>query len=276
MRKKILYELGIMQGRLLPKYKNRFQAFPKYSWSFEFNIAKKLGFKFIEFIFDYEDFIENPLLSKKGLKKIQFLEKIYKIKVRSICADFFMEKPIYEEGISCLTNKIILRNLIKNCKKVGIKEIIIPCVDKSSLDTTIKIKKAKIFLKSLKYYLKKNDTNLTLETDLSPTKFSNFINEIRSKNIKINYDIGNSASLGYNPIIEFKRYGHLITNIHIKDRQLNGPSCELGEGGANFELIFKLLKNIKEKLIILQMFRDDEGISILKKQLKFLRDKFDG
>ena len=77
-----------------------------------------------------------------------------------------MEKPIYEDGISLLTNKIILRNLIKNCKKVGIKEIIIPCVDKSSLNTTIKIKKAKIFLKSLKYYLKKNDTNLTLETDL--------------------------------------------------------------------------------------------------------------
>ena len=72
MRKKILYELGIMQGRLLPKYKNRFQAFPKYSWSFEFNIAKKLGFKFIEFIFDYEDFLENPLLSKKGLKKFSF------------------------------------------------------------------------------------------------------------------------------------------------------------------------------------------------------------
>ena len=186
-----------------------------------------------------------------------------------------MEKPIYEDGISLLTNKIILRNLIKNCKKVGIKEIIIPCVDKSSLNTTIKIKKAKIFLKSLKYYLKKNDTNLTLETDLSPTKFSNLINEIGSKNIKINYDIGNSASLGYNPIVEFKRYGHLITNIHIKDRQLNGPSCELGEGDANFKLIFKLLKNIKEKLIILQMFRDNEGISILKKQLKFLRDKFD-
>ena len=72
MRKKILYELGIMQGRLLPKYKNRFQAFPKYSWSFEFNIAKKLGFKFIEFIFDYEDFIENPLFQKKGLKKFSF------------------------------------------------------------------------------------------------------------------------------------------------------------------------------------------------------------
>lgn len=276
MRKRLLSELGVMQGRLLPKYKDRFQAFPKYNWSLEFNIAKKLGFKFIEFIFDYEAFIENPLFSKKGLKKIQFLEKVHKIKIRSICADFFMEKPIYQDGTSYLTNKIILRNLIKNCKKVGIKEIIIPCVDKSSLDTTIKIKKAKIFLKSLKYYLKKNNTNLTLETDLSPTKFSNLINEIGSKNIKINYDIGNSASLGYNPIVEFKKYGHYITNIHIKDRQMNGPSCELGSGDANFELIFRLLKNMNEKLIILQMFRDNEGISILKKQLKFLRDKFDG
>ena len=40
MRKKILSELGIMQGRLLPKYKNRFQAFPKYSWSFDLILQK--------------------------------------------------------------------------------------------------------------------------------------------------------------------------------------------------------------------------------------------
>ena len=65
MRKRLLSELGVMQGRLLPKYKDRFQAFPKYNWSFEFNIAKKLGFKFIEFIFDYEDFLKTPCYQKK-------------------------------------------------------------------------------------------------------------------------------------------------------------------------------------------------------------------
>ena len=46
--------IGVMQGRLLPKYKNRFQAFPVNSWIREFQIAKKIKLKNIEFIFDYE------------------------------------------------------------------------------------------------------------------------------------------------------------------------------------------------------------------------------
>ena len=46
-------------------------------------------------------------------------------------------------------------------------------------------------------------------------------------------------------------YNGRISNIHIKDRQINGPSCELGSGDANFELIFRLLRNMNEKLIIL-------------------------
>ena len=31
--------IGVMQGRLLPKYKGRYQAFPKDTWQEEFKIA---------------------------------------------------------------------------------------------------------------------------------------------------------------------------------------------------------------------------------------------
>ena len=59
-----------MQGRLLPKYIGRYQAHPVGYWQDEFSIASKLGLKYIEFIFDYNDAKSNPLLSDSGLQTI--------------------------------------------------------------------------------------------------------------------------------------------------------------------------------------------------------------
>ena len=56
-----------MQGRLLPKYKGRYQAFPKDTWQEEFKIASDFGLDCIEFIFDYEDYEKNPLIKNPKL-----------------------------------------------------------------------------------------------------------------------------------------------------------------------------------------------------------------
>ena len=52
--------IGVMQGRLLPKYKGRYQAHPVGYWQDEFSIANKVGLNCIEFILDYEDASNNP------------------------------------------------------------------------------------------------------------------------------------------------------------------------------------------------------------------------
>ena len=61
-------KFGIMQGRLLPKYKGRYQAHPVGYWKDEFPIASQLGLDSIEFILDYNDAEKNPLLAPGGLK----------------------------------------------------------------------------------------------------------------------------------------------------------------------------------------------------------------
>ena len=54
--------IGVMQGRLLPKYKGRYQAHPVGYWQDEFPLAEALGLDCIEFILDYNPANENPLL----------------------------------------------------------------------------------------------------------------------------------------------------------------------------------------------------------------------
>ena len=265
-------KLGIMQGRLLPKYKSRYQAHPVRYWQAEFNIAKELGLNQIEFILDYNDVEKNPLISKDGIKEIKEMINLTGVDVKSICADYFMEAPFHSKHQK--QSEKILKKLIKNVKSLNIIDIIIPCVDQS----TIKNKKdINMFVESINKVLplaEKHGIYINFETDLNPDRFKELLNKFNSKNIKVNYDIGNSASLGYSPKEEFKAYGEYISDLHIKDRVLKAGSVKLGTGNADFKTVFELLKKYKfNGNIIMQAAKANDYIDdliMLKEQKKFI------
>jgi sugar phosphate isomerase/epimerase len=122
----------------------------------------------------------------------------------------------------------------------------------------------------------KLNINLALETDLPPLPFLNLLDKFDSDIIKVNYDVGNSASLGFDIVEEFKLYGNRISDIHIKDRELNGGSVELGLGNADFNLFLKLFEKLNFKgPIIMQVYRDDEGIEIFNKQFAWFKKQIE-
>ena len=266
---------GIMQGRLLPKYKGNFQAHPIGYWQDEFKIASNLGFNCIEFILDYNMAEYNPLLSDTGLDQISSVSKINNVLVNSICADYFMQSPIFLDNLDIRKQNLhTLKKLFLNAKKLNITDIIIPLVDNSSilLDKE-KAKQAINFFKNFFHQISIKNVNLCLETDLPPQRFLELINDIDHPQIKINYDTGNSASLGYDFFEEFETYGHLVTNIHIKDRKLNGNSVALGLGDCDFKEIFKYLcQQNYDGIFILQAYRDDNALSSLIPQYNFIKN----
>ena len=262
-----------MQGRLLPKYKGRYQAHPIGYWKDEFEIAVSLGLDLIEFILDYNDYEENPLMSLSGCKEIEEISNQSGVHVKTVCADYFMEAPLHSTDLNVATlSAAVLRELILNSQTIGITDIIIPLVDQSSL-TTLECRDR--FINALTPFLidlEAQNVNLNLETDLEPSEFKQLLSEIDSNRITVNYDIGNSAGLGYDPEQEFAAYGDRITDIHIKDRVKDGFSVCLGQGSANFPKIFKCVQNYGYTgPFIMQAFRDDEGLEIFKTQLTWLR-----
>ena len=64
-------KIGVMQGRLLPKFQGRYQAHPVGEWQKEFWIAQQIGLGCIEFILDFYDAEENPLLKAGGIDEIK-------------------------------------------------------------------------------------------------------------------------------------------------------------------------------------------------------------
>lgn len=270
------FELGIMQGRLLPKYLGRYQAHPVGYWQEEFHIAADLKLSSIEFILDFNDADQNPLLTSSGVEEIFKITQETGVKVLSVCADYFMEAPIHDvDKFISAKSKEIMSSLLQNCYSLGVKDIVIPCVDQSSLGNAAAVDRLINNLDPLIAKAENLGINLSLETDLNPYDFATLLDKLPSKYVTVNYDTGNSASLGYNPIEEFECYGRRISDIHIKDRKLGGGSVVLGTGDTDFNAFFKVLETIDYKgPIIMQVYRDDEGRSIFKQQLDWFKNNY--
>jgi len=265
-------KIGVVQGRLLPKYQRRYQAHPLGYWQKEFKIAKKIGLDCIEFILDYNESKQNPLLKKGGTEEILKVCDSTAILVDTICADYFMEAPLHaKDGSVAIQSKEVLINLLKTSSELGVTDIVIPCVDQGSLQDGEAVDRFVNQIRTILPDAERKGINLSLETDLAPQSIVGLLDKFDSNRVTVNYDIGNSAALGYDPIEELDAYGNRITDIHIKDRVLGGGSVVLGSGDADFESFFKKLKEINyEGPFIMQAYRDDEGVKIFKQQLNWV------
>jgi len=266
-------KIGIMQGRLLPKYKGRYQAHPVGYWQSEFSLAKEVGLDCIEFILDFNDAKANPLITNDGVDEIIKVVNNTGVKVKTICADYFMDAPLHSEDVYISNqSQNILTKLLNNAAHIGVSDVVIPCVDQSSLNSKDALDHFTEKLTPIVNIAEHLNINLSLETDLPPKPFVDLLQSFNSDRVTVNYDIGNSAALGYNVEEELEAYGDLITDIHIKDRKLNGGSVILGNGNVDFKLFFDLIgKYNYSGPYIMQAYRDEEGIDVFKRQLEWVK-----
>lgn len=254
-------KIGFMQGRLSPIYRNRIQSFPWNNWKKEFRVANSLNLKIMEWTVDSFKFHLNPIFSKKGIREIQLLKKKNNIQINSITADYFMEKPFWkiqnQKNVK-LQNDLI--KLIDACESLKIKYIVIPIIDNGSFQDENDERYLVNHLNLIKKNLLKKKVQIIFETDMPPKKVLSFIKKFDKKLFGINYDIGNSAGLGYKLENEFKIYGKYVKNVHLKDKKKRGVTTRFGNGNANFKNLFKILKKYKYKgNYILQSARAKKG-----------------
>ena len=259
---------GVMQGRLLPKYKGNYQAHPQGNWEKEFQLAKDLSLNCIEFILDDLSISNNPLLKKEGLLQIQSRVEETNVEVKSICADYFMKFPFFCcNDIELKRRQEIFKSLVRASKEINSNIIVLPCVDESKLKSSF-FKEFVDNVIPIANYSAEFGVKLALETDLPPKEFKYLIDLFPIDTVFVNYDIGNSASLGYSIDQEFSQYAKNIVDIHIKDRILNGGPVFLGQGNADLNKAIQLIEkyNLNEIPLIMQAYRDEEGLKIFQEQ----------
>lgn len=235
-------KIGFMQGRLSNLVNGKIQAFPWDSWQKEFGMAESLGLDLIEWTLDQERLYENPLMTVSGQRKIRKLCNQHNISIPSLTGDCFMQAPFWKSGGEDKTRlQADFLAIGEACAEIGIGILVVPLVDNGRLETTRQEDKLVEFLLEHQSFFDDHSLQLAFESDFAPAELARFIGRFSSANFGLNYDTGNSAAFGFNPVEELMAYGQRVLNIHIKDRIFDGPTVPLQTGAADFGAVFSVL-----------------------------------
>ena len=254
--------IGFMQGRLSPIVDGKIQCFPWNNWKNEFIEAQNIGLQLMEWTLDQERLYENPLMTKDGQQQIIDLSNKHGVKIKSLTGDCFMQAPFWKASDSQTQQRLKhdFEQILQACQTLEIEFIVVPLVDDGRLETPEQDHLLRDFLMGLAPKMEGYITKIIFESDENPTNLAHWIEQLPKNLFGINYDIGNSAALGYDPKEELESYGHRVLNLHIKDRVLGGTTVALGEGSADFEKVFKSLKECNyHGNYILQTARSSSG-----------------
>ena len=270
----MINNIGFMQGRLCDQVDGMIQAFPWKDWAKEFKTANQIGIDLMEWTIDFNNLNNNPLMQKEGRIEISNLSKKYSVNINSLTGDCFMQKPFWKtSGQMQESLKSQFIKVAESCSRHDIKIIVLPLVDAGSIESVEEEKLIIDFMIFNSFIFKKLNIKIAFESDFPPEKLKRFIQKLDHQIFGINYDIGNSACLNFNPIEEFEAYGQRIINVHIKDRLLAGKTVLLGEGNADFNKVFELLSRYNYLgNLILQTARSDSGehIEVIKQNFSFV------
>jgi hexulose-6-phosphate isomerase len=233
-----MIRIGSMQGRLVPSYDGRIQCFPRYEWAEEFARAAEIGFDFIEWLYDLHDADVNPLGEREGICEILEVSLGTGVAVSAICAHCFVEKPIiWAPGRAHPAAQEMLSWLIRQAGELGGVPLVIPLEEhrylqeQTSQDALLHVLERAIPLAAAAR------VELDVESTLPPADLARLLARLPHPLLKVNYDSGNGAGMGYSVRDEFACYGPRIGRIHVKDKQRSGPNVPLGSGAADFRAL---------------------------------------
>jgi len=167
----------------------------------------------------------------------------------------------------------LLEKIIISAAELEIPIIVIPLIEQMSFATSggnFFSQVIEILCPACSIATQKN-VILALELDLNPHEVEKLFSQLPPE-IKINYDTGNSAALGFDPLDELSLYGSKIVDIHIKDRRKDGPSVLLGTGDANLNIVAEFIMQTHfSGPVILQAYRDTEAVKLTNIQGQWFR-----
>jgi hexulose-6-phosphate isomerase len=250
-----------MQGRLSPLVDGRIQAFPWDCWRDEFETGRRLGFTRLEWTLDQERLDQNPLMTATGRAEISALSRKHRLRVTSVTGDCFMQAPFWKSSGSARASLYTtFGSVIDATALADAKLVVVPLVDNGALTNPAQEAAFVEGMAGLVEPLRRTGMRLAFESDFAPERLARFIGQFPADIFGVNFDIGNSASLGWAPDTEIATLTPRIINVHVKDRVLGGSTVPLGDGDADLPRVFSLLaRHGYDGSLILQTARASDG-----------------
>lgn len=259
---KIWGRTGIMQGRFTDKGGFYPQQFPWNGWKQEFYIAGDYGLGCIEWMFNAERFEDNPIWTKGGRKEICRVMSNTGIKVRSICANYFMQ-----HALTSPESMNVFERLTDFSEELGAEHIIIPLFDSSAITEKSEILK---LYEIISECLSKKTMKACFESNLPIDDQIRLCERVSSGNTGICYDVGNAAGIGFDCIKDISKAKEFLFEVHFKDKMLQGTSVMLGDGAVDFPGILHEIENCN-CLKIFESFFGRNAVADTKRNIDFIR-----
>lgn len=258
---KIWGRTGIMQGRFTDKGGFYPQQFPWNEWEQEFYIAGEYGLGCIEWMFNAERFEDNPIWTQSGRKEIQRVMNNTGIKVRSICANYFMQHTLTSPE-----SMDVFEQLTDCGDELGAEHIVLPLFGSSAVTGESEIIK---LCERISERLSGKGIKACLESDLPIDDQIRFCEMVSSGNIGICYDLGNAAGNGYDCSGDISKAKGYLFEVHFKDKKPQGTSVMLGDGSVDFPSVLHEIENCN-CLRIFESFFGRNAVANTKKNVDFI------
>lgn len=252
--------IGILQGRLSKPIDNFIQDFPSDTWEQEFELLDELGLTHIEWVVNKKSFDASYL----NIDCKKYSDKILSVSCDNLTNKNIAEKDFLDEQLD---------PVCKFAERNNIKSITIPLLEDSKIDGCLNKFISNITIYANKY--KDINFNFELESDYKVA-----LKLLKSHdNFYLTYDIGNITACRFSHEGYIRNCFDYINVIHLKDKTINPvKNVEPGTGLANFNLVFKILKELEYNgVFTMQTNRGQDGFEIetVKRHKKFFEDLYE-
>ena len=265
--------IGIMQGRLSPPMPGRLQAFPRGTWQQEFERARAIGFDCLEWVFEADEYEQNPLWRESGVKKILELQTRHQVAVKTVCADYFMIHPLFR-GLAAERSRsvAVLQRLIEQASRIGTKVILIPVLEEAEIQSRSELEQLAESVGECLPLARAGNLRLGLEAELPGEEYLQLIDFLHSPQVCVYYDTGNNAARAHDLGQDIRLLGSRIGGMHLKDRKRGGGSVMLGTGDADFGAVLEALRAVAYRgPLILQPAFGADFLGDARRNLDFIR-----
>lgn len=230
-------KLGIIQGRICPRDMKRLQVFPK-SWEQELEMAREIGFGYIELLDDKEECFRS--IMRKDKDKIFNQIKNKGLLCKSACLDILCNYSLLRETSLFLEKVDEFLSFLRNKKDFC---LVIPFFDNNAITGNKELQKCLELLSQYDSILKKNDLFFALELDLPSNIIIEEFNRFNFTNIGICFDIGNQIDKEENIHQNVLALNKLIKHVHIKYKE-NKVNVQIPTHKRNLQQIFSAFNRI--------------------------------
>ncbi len=239
--------------------------------------AKELGFHGVELGIGL-DYREDPLWTGRGgaRQAIKMEARRTGVEAASICLHLLNYEENSPASINAEhreTGREITRNAIEACAAIGASVILVPFFGTAALKSQEQVRLMIDEMKGLSPMAEDTGVCMALETALEAPELVHVIESIGSDSVKVYFDIGNTASKGYDVVQEIKTLGGLIAQVHVKDH----PARTLGEGDIDFGGVIGALEDTGfDGYLVLETPSMDDSVGSASSNLTYLRRFVEG